>query len=656
MEAEYGKYTFNVQMPCNGKIVKIIERYRPDLGKDSIKENPETVVIYEDVDTKVIGHFSLTTYKSNHQYFGFRYVAKDGLRHLREGQHIPKGTVFLDSPSVTDDGGYKYGIQANVAMMSHPAVAEDGVMISEEFAEKLKYNTYETRVIEWGTEEFALNLYGDVNNHKAFPDIGDPVRPDGLLMALRSCEPGILAGVEQNIYDIMQVDFTFDNTVYANGPGGKVVDVKVQHDFNNSNFSDKNMDKQVQKYDAVRRAYHQKIVDFYNSMVKLRGQSLHITPEFSNLVVQSLAVVNEGPGHQRVTKLYRKVPLDIYRVEIVIEYTHRPGIGGKLTDCHGGKGVICQIEPKCNMPVDEEGNVADIVMDGGATVNRMNVSRLYEQYYNSASRQVHNTVCKMLGVDPYTNEVAANDIISSLESHRIEDAYNYLLGYYGIMYEPMVKWASERQESLSEFMATIVSKGVYIYLPPDNPKESVQILKDIEASKYRPHIGKVSYVGNSGNRVTTIDNVRVGGMYILLLEKTGDDWSSVSSAKLQHFGVIAPLTKQDKHSNPARLQGVKSAGEAEVRIFKSYTKGNFTVELMDRNNNPKTHKHICNAILSVPYPTNVDKFVDRAAMPYGGVKPLTLIRHITECAGFRFKYTPYDATKPSSYVDDGETD
>lgn len=335
MEAEYGKYTFNVAMPCDGKIVKIIERYRADLSQESIKENPETIVIYEDVDTKVLGYFSLPTYKSNHQYFGFRYVGKDGLRQLREGQFIRKDTVFLDSPSVTPEGGYKYGIQANVAMMSHPAVAEDGVLISDEFAQHLKYNTYETRVIEWGTEEFALNLYGTVDNPKAFPDIGDSVRSDGVLMALRSCEPSILAGIEQSIYDAMEVDFTFDNIIYANGPGGRVVDIKIEHDLNNSNYSDKNMDKQVQKYDSVRRNFHRKVVDFYNSMRKLRGESLHISPELSNLVVQALAVMNEGPGHQRVTKLYRKVPLDIYRIEIVIEYTHTPDVGGKLTDVHG---------------------------------------------------------------------------------------------------------------------------------------------------------------------------------------------------------------------------------------------------------------------------------------------------------------------------------
>lgn len=308
------------------------------------------------------------------------------------------------------------------------------------------------------------------------------------------------------------------------------------------------------------------------------------------------------------------------------------------------------------MPVDEEGNVADIIMDGGSTINRMNPGRLYEQYYNTANRQAHNLICKMLGLQPYTTEIQANNHLVKLDSNLLESALQTLLNYYKIYYPPMAQWAMEREESTVDYLTTIVSKGIYIYLPPDNPKESVDIVKEIEASIYRPHIGKVSYVGNSGQRVTTKDNVRIGSMYILLLEKTGDDWSSVSSSKLQHLGVIAPLTKQDKYSKPARLQAVKGAGEAEVRIFASYAKGNFTVEMMDRNNNPKTHKHICSAILGAPNPTNIKNLVDRTVIPFGGSKPLSLVRHIAECAGFRFRYSKFDPNLASGMVETDETD
>lgn len=308
------------------------------------------------------------------------------------------------------------------------------------------------------------------------------------------------------------------------------------------------------------------------------------------------------------------------------------------------------------MPVDEEGNVADIIMDGGATINRMNIGRLYEQYFNTASRHTHNLVCKMLNIAPYTNEMVALEHIAIQDPGKVNETFELLCGYYRLLNEKMYEMAMSSDEPRTEYLAYIVAHGIGIYLPPDNPKESVQMLKDVEGSIYRPHHGKVTYIGNSGKRVTTEDNIRIGGMYIILLEKTGDDWSSVSSAKLQHTGIIAPLTKQDKYSNPARLQGVKGAGEAEVRIFKSYTKGNFTVEMMDRNNNPKTHKHICATLLTVPNPTNIDKLVNRTQIPFGGVKPLMLIRHITECAGFRFRYRTFDAALPSGMIDDGETD
>jgi RNA polymerase Rpb2, domain 6 len=320
------------------------------------------------------------------------------------------------------------------------------------------------------------------------------------------------------------------------------------------------------------------------------------------------------------------------------------------------KGVICQVEPTWKMPVDEEGNVADVIMDGGSTINRMNTGRLYEQYYNAASRQTHNLICRMLSIAPYTKDETALDHLNGLDHTVLESSFETLLGYYNLLYPDMVQWARQHTETLAEFMSFIVSKGIYIYLPTDNKKESVQIVKDIESSIYRPHFGKVSYVGNSGQRVVTKDNIRIASMYILLLEKTGDDWSSVSSSKLQHLGVIAPLTKQDKHAKPARLQAVKGAGEAEVRIFTSYAKGNFTVEMMDRNNSPKTHKHMVNAILGAPTPSNIDSLVDRTVIPFGGSKPLSLIRHISECAGFKFKYTPFDASKPSGMIENGDAD
>lgn len=334
VEREFGKYTFNVKMPCNGVILEIIERYSATLGLDAIKENPQTVVIYEDEETKQLGIITLANYCSNHQYFGFQYQAMGGLQQLRVGAFIPKDTVFLDSPNIDEDGGYKLGIQANIALMTHPAVSEDGILISRDMLPKLAFKTYENRVVEWGNKQFALNLYGDNDTYKPFPDIGDYLRSDGVLMALRDFEPNLLSPVEQSIHDCRDIDFTFDTTVYANGPSGRVVDIKIHHDLCNSNFADVNMDHQPQKYDAARRIFYGRIVDFWKKMEKKRGGALQLTPEFHRLIVESLSVATEQ-NNQKITKLYRQAPLDDYRVEFVIEYNMIPNIGNKLTGLHG---------------------------------------------------------------------------------------------------------------------------------------------------------------------------------------------------------------------------------------------------------------------------------------------------------------------------------
>ena len=167
MEREYGKYTFSIKVPGDAdkkggiEIIKILERYPAKIGADTIRHNPQTLIIYEDIHTKEIGVINIPTYCSYHQYFGFEYKAKKALSEVRVGAAIQAGTILLDSPSITDDGGYKYGAECNMAFMSIPGVSEDGIIIRKEALKRFSFKTYENRTVEWGNKRFPLNLYGD---------------------------------------------------------------------------------------------------------------------------------------------------------------------------------------------------------------------------------------------------------------------------------------------------------------------------------------------------------------------------------------------------------------------------------------------------------------------------------------------------------------
>jgi len=291
------------------------------------------------------------------------------------------------------------------------------------------------------------------------------------------------------------------------------------------------------------------------------------------------------------------------------------------------------------MPIDENGNRADVVMDALSTVARMNIGRLYEQYLGAAARDVSVGIRNLLNVH---NKITI-EALEKFDHGLIDKAYDYLLHFYNIVSDKQYYFfkhtvtAKERIEHLVD----ILNDGIYLYCPIDNQRNYVDVVKELE-KHHKPTFGPVSYVGSSGQRVVTKDNVRIAPFYLMLLDKTAEDWSAVSTGKLQHFGVLSPMTKSEKFSNPFRNSPVRCIGETEGRIFASYCGREAIAEMMDRSNNPATQRNIVHNILSAPVPSNIDKVVDREYISLGNSRPINLIQHVFSCAGFKVVYEPED--------------
>lgn len=342
VEQEFAKYTFSIKMPANGRILKVIDRYPRRLDVNSIPLNPETIVIYEDIDTQEIGHISIPTYASFHQYFGFQYKMKAAANRLMVGNFVEKDTIFADSPAVSDNGGFMYGVSLNMAFMSHPAVSEDGILISESGLQKLKFKLYDTRVVEFGSNSFPLNLYGNHDNYKPFPDIGEYIREDGLLAMLRRYDQD-MTPVEMSRFDTCEPDWYFDKAVYVRGPKGRIVDIKIYHNTNVKNPMPTGIMDNMEKYSKALKTFYQEIIDCEKQIRAERKRKfgdgrISLKPDLHRLTVEGMAVLGEKSQdvRQNLNLTYRDAPLDEYRVEFVIEYEMTPTIGYKLTDCHGG--------------------------------------------------------------------------------------------------------------------------------------------------------------------------------------------------------------------------------------------------------------------------------------------------------------------------------
>lgn len=319
------------------------------------------------------------------------------------------------------------------------------------------------------------------------------------------------------------------------------------------------------------------------------------------------------------------------------------------------KGVICYIAEPHEMPVDQYGNRADLIMDGGAGVNRMNLGRFYEQYINASGRDTVSRLTAMFDLK-YTDRDSLSVITQ--QHPMFVQAVAYVRGFYSIVSPMMVKWFdSISVDEMVTHLRNLAKEGMYVYFPTDNEPPYPQIVRDLERSgdaMYRSPRGPVTFKTPEGETIKTVEPVRIGSLYVIMLEKIGDDWTAVSSGKLQAFGVLSQVTNTDKYSQPTRQQAIRAWGEAEVRIYASYVDPHVTADILDRNNSPFTHKHMLVNILNADEPTNIWSVVDRNVQPLGGSKPVQLVKHILECGGSKFVYKPSGSNEYNTSLIMGE--
>lgn len=630
VEREFGKATFKVEMPCHGEIIKVIEKFPQTISRDSIKLNPLRIIVFRDTMTNEYGILELTNYHSLHQNFGFNFkMNHDNLRKISQGTVLPKGMILADSPNIDEMGNYNMGLEMKVAMMSLPPIIEDGMLISESAAERMATTGFETRWASWGRHYYPLNIYGDDTTHKAFPDIGDRVRDDGLLFALRRLsepEDYLLAPVEMTPAALREPDSAFDRLVWAE-PGARIVDIKIHHNIrNNPEPTPPSMAIQTRKYYGACLQFHNAIISLYNELRRRHGESLRLSEPFHQLIVESLIYTGD-PSRLKAIQLYRRIPLDDWRVEITFEQRLIPDKGYKATDLHGNKGVFCRKVPDADMPFDPiTGERADIVMDGFSRIKRMNSGGLYEQYINASAAELTRKIRKWCSED---------------NSAGYQKAWDSLLRFYEIVsprfYQDLLSPAY--RGTPREHVDCVIKDGIYLNIPTDNPAESPTIIAQLQEEFPAP-LNPVIYRGESGEMVTTKNPVLIGSLYMILLEKTGNDWMGVSSAKLQHFGIPAKMTQQDRYAMPGRVNPVRNFGESEVRLGVAILPDNVMAKMMEMSNNPVVHKHVCSKIMETDQPSNIKQIWNTDELPMGGNRSTAYVKHILHCDGIELYDEP----------------
>lgn len=627
VEDEMGKYTFSTRFPCEAEIYAVVHK---DFDtRDGAAKNPLSIIIYRNKENDEYDFLEVPRYHCLHQYFGFVYKRnqREYSKALQPNQTMAKGTIIADSPTILPDGTNCYGTETNYANLTLPETTEDGALASIEWLDENKIFCVERRQIRFGGSEFLLNKHGNDEDYHGIPPIGSRIPDDGLVFASRSMNTGEEDRYLSSIllHPKFLKDWEYGDTPVYGRPGALVTDVTILRGKNEKPNYPSIFDKQV--WDLHKRGFnfYKRINDIENDLIKRYGKigdHLKTSSKLKRLFIDSLAEVSGSGfiGRPKHNIIHEK--LVVHNWVAVVEYCYwiTPDIGYKIADEQGCKHIIVAKKPRKDMPIDEDGNIADIVADPQAVLSRNNTSRFIIQYVNACSKRI------------------ATRVTALVKEGNSTDAWALLHDYYTLITDQVIPLLEDpRFNAMEELRDVIELKTARPYVPMDNNKyhsyyELIQVLRE----KYRPCYGPVSYRGNSGRWVTTKRPCIIGSLYTNILEKDGRDGTAVGSSRLHGtFGTpTKPTSIADKVALPGKESPVKLFAETEKRLTSAAcgAKGMRTID--EYNGNILAHRAVMMAIYQTETPTAIYEAVDWKKVRKTGGRMTKFLHTMFRASGF----------------------
>jgi len=363
-EKPYGKYTDSYYVaPADFRVISVIPKFT-NIARFNY------VYVVQNMLTKVFDVIEVKHYQCLSEDRGYLRPYTDGDRY-KVGDIIQKGSTVFRSMSHDEYGNYRYGVNPKCAYISLPENEEDGIVIRAGYREKFAFYDMKKTPILINRNQVLLNLYGDTNNYKCFPDIGEEVK-DGILYAKRSINYANIAA--ECTDDSLKHILSNDEVCKGDGFVGDVdIWVNDTEEFENSGNK-----TQLLKY------YHA-CVDYYTKIYNVLDPIVNASNKSKVQYTRKLRWIFEHARNyldKNVIWMNNNNNIEFAYLEVMTYEKKYATDGYKITDRFGSKGVITYVCPDEYMPRDELGNVADLILSPPGVIARANPGQLYEQEYN----------------------------------------------------------------------------------------------------------------------------------------------------------------------------------------------------------------------------------------------------------------------------------
>lgn len=384
-EQEFLKYVeSNSIIKSRVEVLEIVPKFAT-VG-NAIGSNPTKMIIYRDLLTEEIGCFELNKYVVKDISLGFGYENKsDEDIIIKRGSEIREGSRIVSSEA-SRKGYYRMGLNLNTAYLGDNSTIEDARKVSDRVANKFKFLKCEQITVRIPQGGIPVASYGsDEDNYNIIPSVGEYVRMDGIVMALRKFNNTTIF-TDLNRDSLNSNNPMMDDVRISQIPCGKVVDVEIKcPDYRVLN--DNMYFKQLFDINEQITDYHEKILKYYISNCQYK----EITPEFNTVVTEAMVrVMSSGRrihglknfSQNKHTGVIVNSTQPYIEIELKIVKYEPLQLGSKIANRHGGKGMVVEIAKEADMARDDFGFVSDFYSDPTEPTRRTNISGIYEHILN----------------------------------------------------------------------------------------------------------------------------------------------------------------------------------------------------------------------------------------------------------------------------------
>lgn len=473
------------------------------ISKFSFDPDHHYYLIVKDLNTGEYDVIERISYNHITESYGYLYNNRY-LDSMNIGDKISRGQTYKKSRSFDDVYDNRQdGVNLVTGYMSCEYTKEDGILISRTAAKKLGSPLIKKVLRDINDNDIPLNIYGDNNIYKSFPDINEEVK-DGKLCALRR-EKKEESLFTQSI-DRLGTTLMSDEVTPIHG---KVIDINVY--CNNPEALEESY------YNSQIKFYYDEHIKFIRDFCTKVGHLMNNGCKCSyDIQKMYYTFCKELDGGQF---LKDNTPFSNIVIEFIILEESYVEVGDKISNRYGGKGIVSAILPDEMMPELDNGQKMEVVFNSSTCVNRENAGQLIEMSLNFAGSRI---------IEYITSEILDLD-------ECIEKYLQFIKSVAPEQYDSLVQYLDSADEyGKQEFLTTVMNDdGIMLSMRPISECIGIDQLANIyrQFPEIKPYKVKVPQKDSMGNirYIETRRPLIVGKQYIYRLKQYAEEkFSAVS--------------------------------------------------------------------------------------------------------------------------------